>query len=123
MRKSAIHILLSVVLLVLLVSGYYYYTGMPWEKGSWITLLSFPLFIICIYTGRGLCSRWFGKNKRIWYLLYFVPCFAAAIVTHYLLARFLLQLPGLGFAELSIGYGPLFVLGLVVGFLVKIIRE
>lgn len=123
MRKIVIHILLSAGLLILLVSAYYYYIGTPREKGPWITMLGFPVFIGCIYIGRGLAGTWFFGSKKIWYLLYFIPWLAVVLVLHYLLARFLLDMPDLGFTELSIGFGPLFILGLIAGFLVKLIRE
>jgi len=123
MKKTGLHLLLSAGLLVLLVAGYYYYTGIPREKGTWITPISFPFFLGCIYAGRALCSKWFADNRQGWYLLCILPCLAVTLVLYYLLVRFLLSLPELGFVELSIGYSPVFTLGLIAGFLIKLIRN
>lgn len=122
MKKRGLYILLSLGLLVLLLLGRYYYVGFPREKGAWITVLSFPLFIGCIYAGRPLCSKWFVESRSVWYLLYFLPCLAFILVFWYAIVRFTLNLPDIGFTELSVGYGPFFILGLVTGFLVKLIR-
>ena len=123
MGKTALHILLSIGLLVTLGLGYYYYRGFPHETGAWITVLSFPVLLGCIFTGRALCSRWFSQNSPLWYLLYAVPCLAIILVLWYYLVRFGLNLPNLGFVGLSVAYSPVFILGLVAGFLIKLIRN
>jgi sensor histidine kinase YesM len=122
MGKTGLHILLSAGLLIMLGLGYYYYRGFPRETGAWIAVLSFPVLLGCIYTGRALCSIWFPQSRPVWYLLYFVPCLIGIQVLWYYIIRFGLDLPNLGFAELAIADGPVFILGLVAGFLIKLIR-
>jgi len=123
MGKTGLHFLLSAGLLVTLVLGYYYYRGFPLETGAWITVLSFPVLLGCIYTGRALCNRWFSQSRRVWYLLYFIPCLALILVLWYFLVRYSLNLPNLGFVELTVAYSPVFILGLLAGFLIKFIRN
>jgi sensor histidine kinase YesM len=123
MGKTGLHILLSAGLMVTLGMGYYYYRGVPRETAAWITVLSFLVLLGCIFTGRALCSRWFSQSRPLSYLLYVVPCLAIILVLWYYLVRFGLSLPDLGFVELAVAYSPVFILGLVAGFLIKLIRN
>jgi len=116
------HIAFVVIVLGGLIVSRYYYMGPPREKRAMVNFLSYFFFAPCIYVGRWFGIKWFVQNRPIRFLGYALPLFAGILVIWYFSIRISFNQPNLGFLEFSLAYGPFFLIGLITGFLIKLIR-
>jgi sensor histidine kinase YesM len=121
-RAIWIHAAVSLGVLGVLLTGRYFFLGTLRDNKAAIDLVSYFFFVACIFTGRWFCLKWFGQNKPIRFLLYIVPFFSGILLVWFFLIKISFNRPNLGFFEFSLEYGPFFLIGLIAGFLVKLIR-
>lgn len=122
LRVLGMHIAFVIsVLSVLLVSRYYYLGNLAGDKAKF-DIVSYFFFLDCIYAGRWFCIRWFVRGRGIAFLFYALPFFAGLLLIWYFSIRIGFDKPRLGFVEFSLEYGPFFFIGLITGFVIKLIR-
>lgn len=80
------------------------------------------LFIGCIYTGRWLCMQWYLRGKPAHFILYSIISVIFIAVLKWLIVKYPFNHPNAGFLELTSSTIPFFLIGLVMGILLKLIR-
>ena len=115
-----IHGIFSMAVVMLVVTGiYYYYRFILVQTG--LTAFTCLFFLACIYTGRALCVKYFLRNKLFHFSLYSVLTLMAIIIIWPLVAKLFFNSPG-DIIEFSVTTLPFFIIGLVMGIFIKLIR-
>ncbi len=121
--RLKLHIVFGIMLLALLLAGNYFLYVLHFRFDSFgLALLRYLFFFACVYTGRWLCMRWYLHNK--WLLFIFYTCLSAIIVEvpWWLIVKYALNHPYAGFLEVLLDTLPFYLIGLVLGILLKLIR-
>ncbi|MEO6731968.1 MAG: histidine kinase [Ferruginibacter sp.] len=79
-------------------------------------------FLFCIYMGRWLCSWWYLKRRFALFIIYTLLTIVLLAISKWLLVKYVFNKPNTGFFELSRDVMPFFLIGLVLGMLLKLIR-
>lgn len=117
-REILLHAAFCVGILLTTFLGMYAYLGHLLVKNLSICIISCFFFLLCIYAGRWLYSRWYLQHKYIHFLLYtFLSC-VAILVFWWFFAKYFF-FPRLSFFEFSVSAGPFFILALVAGIIIK----
>jgi len=116
------HILFCLAVLALFSLGVYlfYMAGFRFESTSLI-ILNFGMFLLYVYTGRWLCSKWYLKNQLIRFLVYALVISLGIAFFDFLLIKYVFDHPHAGFIELLYGSMPFYLVGLVIGVLLKLL--
>lgn len=118
-NKALLHLVFCFIVLVTLFMAVYFYSN---GNGDFrITLYSSLLFLLCIYTGRYVCMQWFRRNSLRLLALYTAIAITSLLTIWWLVHKYLLGHPHVDWLELSASIGPFFMMGLVIGMLLKLI--
>lgn len=79
-------------------------------------------FLFCIYTGRGLCQTWYSSKKLVLFAGYTFLTIIGLAVLKWLIYRYVFNHSTAGFFELTRDVMPFFLIALVAGMLLKLIR-
>jgi LytS/YehU family sensor histidine kinase len=79
-------------------------------------------FLLCIYTGRWLCQRWYLRHKFLLFVLCSISAVISLSVFKWLLVRYAFNHPYAGFFEVFRDVMPFFLSGVILGMLLKLIR-
>ncbi len=122
-NKVRLHLFfcLAIIVLLSLATYFLYLNGFRFKSLNALGTDWF-LFILCIYTGRWLCVRWYLRGRLARFILYSVVAITAIAVLKWLIAKYPFNHPNVGFLELTRDAIPVFVTGLVLGMLLKLIR-
>ena len=121
-REIWVHTVFIISVLGILLVCRYYYLGNLRGAKALVDAASYFFFAACIYAGRWFCIKWFVQNRPIGFLLFTIPFFSVILLLWYFLIKIGFNKPYLGFIEFSLAYGPFFSIGLITGFLVKLVR-
>lgn len=115
----AVFVLSTTAILILVLR--YYFEGMSngIERGGYISIL---YFFVCVYTGRWICETWFFRNKFILFSISCIFGFAALLYGGRLILNGLLPLNQKNIDEFFFAITPLFILGMLIGIFVPMIR-
>lgn len=115
-----IHAIFSMAVVMLVITGmYYYYRFILVQIG--LTTFACLFFLACIYTGRALCIKYYLRNKPFHFSLYTVLALMAIIIVWPLVAKKIFHSPG-DIIEFSATTIPCLIIGLVMGIFIKMIR-
>jgi len=122
-KKITVHLLFSISVLALLFAGNWFLNKAGFNFGELPFVFAHSLFfLICVYTGRWLCQKWYLQNRLILFLLYTLfSCFLIAILW-WLTIRYIFGAIYAGFFEILVSVMPFFVTGIAAGILLKLIR-
>ena len=122
-NKFKLHLVFCFIVLSLLFIGMYflYLSGFRF-KSIVSSFTNCFFFLLCIYTGRWLCQQWYLNNKLVHFILYSILAVIGLGVFNWLLVLYAFQHPNAGFLELFRDMMPFFLIGLVSGMLLKLIR-
>lgn len=118
-KQIALHIGFSLGVLLLLFSGSYYFFSGRLNPGM---ISGYFFFLLCIYAGRWLCTRWFRQGRPLVFLFYTAGAFLVILLVWLYYIRWVLGHRNAGFLEFSFDRGPVLLLGLVTGILIKFVR-
>jgi sensor histidine kinase YesM len=115
-----IHAIFSMAVIMLVITGIYYYYHFIMAKIG-LTTFACLFFLACIYTGRALCVQFYLRNKPFHFSLYMVLSLMAIIIIWPLVAKKIFDSPG-DIIEFSVTTLPFLIIGLVMGIFIKLIR-
>jgi sensor histidine kinase YesM len=120
-NKLVVHTLFSIGVLTLLVLGLYFMhvSGFRFETGP--ALINCLFFLLCIYAGRWLCEAFYLRNRFALFVVCSALAFILLTVIEYGLVKYAFHHPYAGFLELFRGDMPFFLVGVVLGMLLKLI--
>jgi LytS/YehU family sensor histidine kinase len=108
---------------MLLFVGVYLFYSMGFRFSSIASAITdCLLFLLCIYAGRWLCNSWYLKNKLVFFAGYTLLTILLIACVKWILFKYIFNHPYAGFLELSREIMPFFLVGLVLGILLKLIR-
>jgi hypothetical protein len=117
------HSFFSLAVLALLCLGMYLLQMAGFRfKNKMSAYTDCAFFLLCIYTGRWVAQRWYLRQKLALFGLYGVMAFMGLSVLKWLLVRYAFGHPYAGFLEVLRGEMPFFLVALVMGMLLKLIR-
>lgn len=120
-NKMTRHLLFFSGVLLLLLLGLYF-LHVSGFRFAWPQALTNCLFfLLCIYTGRWLCSFFYLRKRFTPFIGASLTAFLLLALTEYLLVKYAFQHPYVGFLELLRGDMPFFFAGVVFGMLLKLI--
>ena len=76
-------------------------------------------FILYLYSGRWLCSRWYLQGKIIAFAFYVLLTIMVLALVDFLLLKYVFNHPFVGFIELLYGSSPFFLVALGVGHIAE----
>jgi len=112
--------ILSAAAILLLVMKYYFdnmNNGI--ERQGYISML---YFFVCVYTGRWICKTWFLKNRFILFSIFTILGFVVLLYGGKLILNTLLPLNQKNIDEFFFAITPLFIVGMLTGIFVPMIR-
>lgn len=97
-------------------------TGLPRNNTALNQYFGYTYILISIYLGRGVSKNYWSKDtpQRKFYL--YSLLFPVIIVAGWWIFMRLFFAPNAGFMELSIAYGPFFIIAFFSGMLIKLVR-
>jgi LytS/YehU family sensor histidine kinase len=115
-----IHGIFSMAVVMLVITGMNaYYRFILAQTG--FTTFTCLFFLACIYLGRALCVQFYLRNKPFHFSLYTVLSLMAIIIIWPLVAKKVFHSPE-QIIEFSVTTLPFFIIGLVMGIFIKLIR-
>lgn len=115
-----LHAIFSLAVVMLVVSGiFYYYRFILFQTG--LTTFTCVFLLACIYMGRWLCANFYLRNRPFHFSLYTVLTLMAIIIIWPLFAKKIFSSPG-DIIEFSVTTLPFFIIGLIMGIFIKLIR-
>ncbi len=116
------HLAFCFVMLMFLLIGIYLLYTFGFRVSSIPSAITDCLFfLLCIYSGRWLCS-WYLKDRLALFIAYTLLTVLGLAGIKWVLFKYLFNHPNAGFFELSRDVMPFFLIGLVLGILLKLIR-
>lgn len=115
-----LHAIFSMAVVMLVMSGMYYYYRFLYYQTSLMIFTCF-LFLACAYMGRWLCARFYLRQKPFHFSMYTVLTLMAIIIIWPLFAKKVFHTPG-DVIEFSVTTLPFFIISLVMGIFIKLIR-
>jgi len=122
-KKWQLHAAFCLVVLLLLFVGMYLLEAAGFrfnDKASAFGDCFF--FLFCIYTGRWLCQTWYSSKRLMLFALYTFFTIIGLAVLKWLIYKYIFNHPRAGFFELTRDVMPFFLIALVAGMLLKLIR-
>lgn len=121
-NKRWFHIVFCLTVLGFLLLGMYLLHLSGFRFSNWVSAITDCFFFLfCIYTGRWLCNIYL-KQKLLFFLCYTPIVISGLALIKYLLFKYIFHHPAADFFELSRDVMPFFLVGLVMGILLKFIR-
>lgn len=122
-KKLTVHLIFSLSVLAGLGMGVYlmHWQGYRFEN-LWSTTIDCLFFLLCIYTGRWLFGRWYLRQQFAPFIGYALLSSLGILVLKWLAVRYVFQHPFAELWELGISIMPFFLIGLIIGMLLKLIR-
>src|SRR3569833_1331797 len=116
------HELYCLAVLTLLALGMYlfYIAGFRFDNTG-IVVLNCALFLAFIYTGRWLCTTWYLTNRLILFPAFALLASLGLAIVDFIFIKYIFNHPNAGFIELLYGSMPFFMVGLVMGVLLKLL--
>ncbi|OQP61152.1 hypothetical protein A3860_05385 [Niastella vici] len=115
-----LHALFSMAVVMLVLSGiYYYYRFISFRTG--LSTFACLLLLGCIYMGRWLCKNFYLRHRPFHFSLYSVLTLMAIIIIWPLFAKKIFHSPG-DIIEFSVTTLPFFIIGFIMGIFIKLIR-
>jgi LytS/YehU family sensor histidine kinase len=115
-----LHLIFCLAVVALVINGiYFYYRFMLRLTG--LTTFTCLFFLATVYTGRWLCKTWYLRQKPFHFSLYTVLSLMLMIIVWPLVAKLIFHTPG-DIREFSATTLPFFIIGLVMGILIKLTR-
>ena len=114
-------IFLATVLVFLLLGLWLLHIAGFRFKEMWLVGLNCLFFLIYIYAGRWLCSRWYLRGQIASFFSFAVLTFVALAYADFLFVKYVFNHPYAGFIELLYGASPFFIVGLISGILLKLV--
>ena len=121
-NKIIVHagfIVLTTAILLLVIKYYFDNMNNGIERQGYISI---AYFFACVYTGRWICKIWFLKGKFIMFSIFCIFGFAVLLYGGKLILNSLLPLNQKNIDEFFFAVTPLFVLGMLTGIFVPMIR-
>lgn len=115
-----LHAIFSMAIMMLVTTGLYYYYRFIFHQ-TLFTTFTCLFFLACVYTGRWLCIAFYLRHKPFHFSLYSVLSLMAIIILWPLFAKTIFHTPG-DVIEFSVTTLPFFIIGLVMGIFIKMIR-
>ncbi|OCX53722.1 hypothetical protein BEL04_05370 [Mucilaginibacter sp. PPCGB 2223] len=78
-------------------------------------------FVLYVYAGRWLCTRYYIRGRLTAFSLYCVTTLFGLLFADLLLTRYMLGFPNADFLEMMYGYLTFFACGMIAGILLKLI--
>ena len=121
--KITLHLIFSVSVLAGLWVGWYlmHLQGYRFEN-NWSTATDCVFFLLCIYTGRWLLGRWYLRQELVRFIGYTLLLSFGLLVLKWLIVRYIFNHPFAELWELGVNMMPFFLIGLIMGMLLKLIR-
>jgi sensor histidine kinase YesM len=118
-----LHLIFCLIVLTILFLGIYflYLSGFRFDNFVSAVVDCF-FFLLCIYTGRWLCARWYLRSRVIYFLLFSLLAIVCLSFLKFILVKFVFSHPYADFIEVVRNAMPFFLIGLVMGVLLKLIR-
>jgi len=115
-----IHTVFSIGVVMLVFTGIHYYY---WHIGqnAFLTTFTCLFFLACAYTGRWLCQAFYLRHKFSHFAMYTVLSLMAIIIIWPLFAKKIFNTPG-EIIEFSVSTVPFFIISLIMGIFIKLIR-
>lgn len=114
------HAIFCMAVVMLVISGiYYYYRFILFQTG--LTTFTCFFLLACIYMGRWLCAHFYLRNRPFHFSLYTVLTLMAIIIIWPLFVKKIFSSPG-DIIEFSVTTLPFFIIGLIMGIFIKLIR-
>ena len=122
-KKITVHLLFCMVVLLLFYAGTWSLNAAGFRFG-YVSLIfaRFVFFLLCIYSGRWLCTNLYLKNKLLSFLFCSVFCCFIIALLWWLVLVYVFNNKYAGFIEVLVSIMPFFIIGIVLGMLLKIIR-
>jgi len=123
-NKTRRHLLFCITIVMLLALGLWllHAAGFRFNE-NWLVTVNCLFFLLYIYAGRWLCSRWYLRGQIARFLIFAILTFAALAFTDFLFVKYVFRHPNAGFIELLYGDTPFFIVGLISGILLKLISH
>jgi len=122
-KKALLHLVFCVLVLAVLGLGMYLLYVLGFRFRDLPSAFSDCLFfLLCIYTGRELCNRWYLKGQLLLFLSYTILASLVLALLKWLIVKYVFNHPLVGFFELSRDVMPFFLIGVAIGMLLKMIR-
>jgi LytS/YehU family sensor histidine kinase len=115
-----LHAIFSMAVVMLVQSGLYYYYRFIYHQ-TFLAAFACLLFLACIYAGRWLCQAFYLRHKPFHFAMYTVLSMMAIIIIWPLFAKKIFYTPG-DTIEFSVTTLPFFIISLVMGIFIKLIR-
>ncbi|GAB4038473.1 sensor histidine kinase [Spirosoma gilvum] len=122
-NKLTVHLIFSTSVLAGLGMGGYlmHWQGYRFEN-LWSTGIDCLFFLLCIYTGRWLFGRWYLNEQLAQFIGYALLSSLGILVLKWLAVRYVFHHPFAELWELGVAIMPFFLIGLIMGMLLKLIR-
>lgn len=122
-NKLVLHFIFSALVLAGLAAGalLMFLQGYRFEN-NWSTAIDCLLFLLCIYTGRWLFRYWYIQRRLALFLVYTVSAYSALLTLKWLTVKNIFNHPFAGLLELAWDVTPFFLVGLIAGMLLKLVR-
>ena len=115
-----LHAIFSMAVVMLVMSGLYYYYRAIFNQ-TFLTTFACLLVLACAYTGRWLCQAFYLRQKPFHFSLYTILSLMAIIIIWPLFAKKIFYTPG-DIIEFSVTTLPFFIISLIMGVFIKLIR-
>jgi sensor histidine kinase YesM len=122
-NKLDLHLIFSISILAGLWVGWYlmHLQGYRFEN-NWSTGIDCLFFLLCIYTGRWLFGLWYLRQELVHFIGYTLLSTLGLLILKWLIVRYVFNHPFADLGELSLSMLPFFLIGLIMGMFLKLIR-
>jgi sensor histidine kinase YesM len=122
-NKLDLHLIFSISILAGLWVGWYlmHLQGYRFEN-NWSTGIDCLFFLLCIYTGRWLFGLWYLRQELVRFIGYTLLSTLGLLILKWLIVRYVFNHPFADLGELSLSMLPFFLIGLIMGMFLKLIR-
>jgi sensor histidine kinase YesM len=122
-NKLDLHLIFSISILAGLWVGWYlmHLQGYRFEN-NWSTGIDCLFFLLCIYTGRWLFGLWYLRQELVCFIGYTLLSTLGLLILKWLIVRYVFNHPFADLGELSLSMLPFFLIGLIMGMFLKLIR-
>lgn len=122
-KKILAHVLFCLIVLILFYTGTWFLNVAGFKFGDVpLVFARFSLFLLCIYTGRWLCEKWYLNNKLLPFSFFTTICCFIIALLWWLIIKIIFNNPDAGFIEVLISALPFFIVGVILGVLLKLTR-
>ncbi|WP_338871869.1 histidine kinase [Spirosoma sp. SC4-14] len=122
-NKLTLHLIFSISVLAGLGIGAYLLALQGYRfENDWSTAIDCLFFLLSIYTGRWLFGRWYLGQKLVYFISYTLLASLGLLTLKWLVVRYVFNHPFAELWELGIAMMPFFLIGLIMGMFLKLIR-